>query len=101
MELTDHQIRCLLVCDAIRWNETEALNLYNWHLLRRQMGVGDAVVSFEWEQAGEFAMAYDYDPPPSPPPGPQRSPWLKQYGVSLERVLGMDATGPDLSDSSN
>ena len=97
MELTDLQIKCLLIIDAIRWNQTELLGPYNYHLLRRQMGVDDPVVAFEKEQAAAFVIAYDYDPPEMPPAGPQRSPWMKTYGVPLERVLSIDAMPPDLS----
>lgn len=97
MELTDLQIKCLLICDAIRWNQTEILGPYNYHLLRRQLALQDPIINFEYERAGEFAISYEYDPPEMPPMGPQRSPWLKTYNVPMERAYSIDPMPPDLS----
>lgn len=100
MELTDQQIKCLLICDAIRWNQKEILGPYNYHLLRRQLALQDPVVQFEWEQAGNFALSYDLEPPEMPPLGPQRSPWISTYQVPLERAYSIDPMPPDLSEFS-
>ena len=97
MELSDLQIKCLLICDCIRWGETEHLTPYNYHLMRRQMAFGDPIVHFEMNRASEFCMAYELKPPKSPPPGPQRSPWLTTYGLDLHDVLGIKPDSPDLS----
>ena len=101
LELTDLQLKCLLLCDAIRWGETEHLSPYNYHLIRRQLAMGDVVVTFEMNRAAEFCAAYGTHPPESPPPGPLRSPWLNTYGITLEQVLGIDPSTPDLSEFSH
>lgn len=95
-ELTDLQLRCLAIVDAVRWCEVEKLSLYNYHLLRRQLGVGDPVVTFEMEQACAFALAHNSTPPPSPPPGPERSPWMKTWDVPFWRIEAIDMAEPDL-----
>lgn len=97
MELTDHQIKCLLICDAIRWNQKELLGPYNYHLLRRTLAMRDPIVYFEWERASEFALAYEMNPPEAPADWYQRSPWLRTYKVPVERALAIDPTPPDLS----
>ena len=101
MKLTDLQIKCLLICDCVRWGETKHLTPYNYHLLRRQMAFGDPIIHFEMNAAADFCKTYELKPPKSPPPGPLRSPWLITYGLDLNEVLAIDVSDPLLSASSH
>jgi hypothetical protein len=101
MKLTDLQIKCLLICDCVRWGETKNLTPYNYHLLRRQMAFGDPIIHFEMNAAADFVRAYGTAPPKSPPPGPQRSPWLVTYGVDLDEILSVEVADPLVSASTH
>ncbi len=79
MQLTDHQLRLLEIVDCVRWQEADRLGLYEYHLLRRALGEGDPVVTFELEQAVAWAQSHP-EAPPSPPEGlPERSPWRRTW----------------------
>lgn len=81
MELSQHQLKLLLICDCVRWNDEAAFTPYNYQLVRRALGQKDPIITFEYDMAVAHAVAWDNDPPPSPPPGPERSPWLITYDV--------------------
>lgn len=97
MELTDHQLKLLRICDAIRWNEEASLTPYNYQLLRRALGQGDPIVSFEHRMACQHALAWEMEPPESPPVGPDRSPWLDTYEVEWWRLEALELAEHDLS----
>lgn len=78
MQLTDHQIRLLQIVDCVRWGEEEKLDLYQYHLLRRAMGEGDLVVSFELEQAAAFRQA-NPEIRQGPEEPSERSPWIRTW----------------------
>lgn len=96
MELTDHQIKILKIVDAVRWNDVEHLNAYNYHLLRRAVGLKDVVITFEMEQACAFVRAHNMNPPPSPPPGPERSPWMETWDVPFWQVEAVELEPVDM-----
>ena len=97
MELTDHQLKLLKICDAIRWGEEAALTPYNYHLCLRALGLGDPIITFEYRLACQHAIAYDHQPPDSPPIGPERSPWLRTYDVEWWRLDAIELAPADLS----
>lgn len=97
MELTDHQIKVLLICDAVRWGDLSMLTPYNYQLLVRAVAMGDPIINFEFNAAANHAIAWDNDPPPSPEAGPERSPWLETYDVEWWRLDAIDMAEPDLS----
>jgi len=90
MDLTDHQLKLLKIIDCVRWGEEEGLGAYNLELLTRAYGNGDKLITFEWEQAAEWARAWDLKPPPSPEPGPLRSPWMETWDVPFWRVEAIE-----------
>ncbi|MGB0873687.1 MAG: hypothetical protein ACPGSE_00390 [Synechococcus sp.] len=77
MELTDHQIALLQICDKIRWREEEKVDVWDFAQIRRALGDKDWVVLFEIEQASFFGQAHQ--PKQSPPPGRRRSPWIDTW----------------------
>lgn len=97
-ELTDHQIRLLQIVDKVRWGEEEMLDGFQWHMVRRAIGIGDHVVEYELEQAVNFYQHHNRKPPASPPPGARRSPWLETWDVEPWRLVEVrEIDIPDLS----
>ena len=89
MELTDHQIRLLMIVDKVRWSEEEGLDEYQYRLVQRALGTKDVTIEFEMKRAVEFREWHrvrKIDYPSSPPPGPLRSPWMETWDVSRTRV---------------
>ena len=78
MHLTDHQLRLLEIVDEVRWGEEEKLNDYKYHMLRRALGEGDGVITFEMEQAVSFRQA-NRNIKQGPEPGHLRSPWMNTW----------------------
>ena len=97
MELTDHHLKLLMICDAVRWGEEAAFTPYNYQLFRRALGMSDPIISFEARLAANHAEAYGLNPPPSPPVGPERSPWLLTYDIEWWRLEAIDLAETDLS----
>lgn len=94
-EISDHQIKLLKICDAVRWNQVEYLHLYHYHLLRRAVGQKDPIVHFELTMATEFAQAWNNDPPPAPDEPSRRSPWMELYGVEPWRADAIELEAVD------
>ena len=97
MELTPHQLKLLLICDCVRWNDEAAFTPYNWQLVRRALGQQDPIIQFEYDQAAAFVIAHGGDPPPSPPPGPERSPWLDTYDIEWWDLQALGLADYDLA----
>ena len=88
-ELTDHQIRLLMIVDKVRWSEEEGLDEYQYRLVQRALGTKDVVIEFEMKRAVEFREWHrirKIDYPSSPPHGPLRSPWMETWDVSWTRM---------------
>lgn len=85
-EITDHQIKLLKICDAVRWNQVEYLHRYHYHLIRRAVGQQDPIIHFELTMAADFASSWNNDPPPAPEDPYHRSPWLELYQVEPWRA---------------
>ena len=98
MQLTDHQVMLLKIVDHIRWDESEGLDLYKYHLLRRAVGQKDHVIEFELKQAVDHQQAFQGQGYPTPPPGARRSPWLETWDVPMDQYLDVRETAVDLSE---
>lgn len=97
-ELSDHQIKLLKICDAVRWNQVQYLHLYHYHLIRRAVGQLDPIVHFELTMATDFALAWNNDPPPPPEEPFHRSPWLELYGVEPWRADAIELEAVDMDE---
>lgn len=76
--LTDHQRRLLLIVDQVRWGEPPTMVEYL--LVRRALGEGDAVITFELERAVDHYLLNRDAMPESPPIGShERSPWMRTW----------------------
>jgi len=97
VELTDHQIYLLKICDHVRWREEEGLTEIAYAQIRRALGENDAVIVFELEQASYYGRAHN--PQQAPKNKLARSPWVDTWardpvtGViapNVVQLLGLD-----------
>lgn len=77
MELTDHQVMLLRICDHVRWREEDDLTPICLAQIRRALGEQDAVVTFEAEKASEYGRTHE--PKEAPKNKLARSPWIDTW----------------------